>query len=80
MVLACLIIYHLLGIGLVDVGEASVLVSDEMSDEGEGVLQFRNDGVLIFLMRIVITCRDVGATHTDVVEIFFLSSFTGAEP
>ena len=42
--------------------------SNEMANEGEGVLQFTNDSIFIFLMWVMITCRDVGATHTDAVE------------
>lgn len=48
--------------------EASVFGGDEMADEGEGVLQLRNNGVLVVFMRVMITCRDVGTTHADAVE------------
>ena len=61
-------LYHLLGIGLVGVGEASVLGGDEMLDEGEGVLQLGNDGEFIVLMGQVIAGGDVGTTHADAVE------------
>ena len=43
-------LYHLLGIGLVGVGEAAVLGGDEMADEGEGVLQLGYDGIFIVLV------------------------------
>ena len=61
-------LYHLLGIGLVGVGEASVLGGDEMADEGEGVLQLSNDGEFIVLVGQVIAGGDVGTTHADAVE------------
>jgi len=61
-------LYHLLGIGLVDVREALVLGGDEMANEGEGVFQLTNDSIFIFLMWVMITCRDVGTAHADAIE------------
>lgn len=48
-------LYHLLGIGLVDVREALVLGGDDMADEGESVFQLTNDSIFIFLMWVMIT-------------------------
>ena len=61
-------LYHLLGIGLVGVGEAAVLGGDEMADEGEGVLQLSNDGIFIVLVGQVVAGGDVGTTHADAIE------------
>ena len=59
---------HLLGVGLVGVGEAAVLGGDEMADEGEGVLQLGYDGIFIVLVGQVVAGGDVGTTHADSVE------------
>ena len=61
-------LYHLLGIGLVGVGEAAVLGGDEMADEGECVLQLSNHGIFIVLVGQVVACRDVGTTHAYAIE------------
>jgi len=61
-------LYHLLGIGLVGVGEAAVLGGDEMADEGEGVLQLGYDGIFIVLVGQVVAGGNVSTTHADAVE------------
>lgn len=61
-------LYRLLGIGLVGVGEAAVLGSDEMPDEGECVLQLIYDGIFIVLMGQVVAGGDVGTAHADAIE------------
>ena len=60
--------YHLLGIGLVDMGEAAVLGGNEMPDEGEGVLQLGYDGIFIVLVGQVVAGGDVGTTHANAIE------------
>ena len=57
-----------MGIGLVDMGEASALGGDEMADEGEGVFQLGYDGIFIVLVGQVVANGDIGTTHTDAVE------------
>ena len=57
-----------MGIGLVDMGEASALGGDEMLDEGEGVFQLGYDGIFIVLVGQVVAGGDVGTTHADAIE------------
>lgn len=57
-----------MGIGLVDMGEASVLGGDEILDEGEGELQFGYDGIFIVLVWQVVAGGDVGTAHADAIE------------
>ncbi len=57
-----------MGIGLVDMGEASALGGDEMLDEGEGVFQLGYDGIFIVLVGQVVAGGDVGTAHADAVE------------
>ena len=57
-----------MGIGLVDMREASVLGGDEMQDEGEGELQFGYDGIFIVLVWQVVAGGDIGTAHTYAVE------------
>jgi hypothetical protein len=61
-------LYHLLGIGLVGVGEAAVLGGDEMADEAERMLQLGNDTVFIVLMRVMIASRDVGTAYANAIQ------------
>ncbi len=61
-------LYHLLGIGLEDMREASMLGGDKMLDEGEGVLHFGNDGIFIVLVGKVVACWYIGTTHADAIE------------
>lgn len=61
-------LYHLLGIGLVGVGEAAALGGNEMTDESERVLQLGYDGVFIVLVGQVVAGGDVGTTHADAIE------------
>lgn len=57
-----------MGIGLVDMREASVLDGDEMLDEGEGVFQLGYDGIFIVLVGQVVAGGDVGTAHADAIE------------
>ena len=57
-----------MGIGLVDMGEASALGGDEMLDEGEGVFLLGYDGIFIVLVGQVVAGGDVGTAHADAIE------------
>lgn len=59
---------HLLGVGLVGVGETVVLGGDEMADEGEGVFQLGYDGIFIVLVGQVVANGDVSTAHADSIE------------
>ena len=59
---------HLLGIGLVNMGETAVLGGNEMADEGEGVFQLGYDGIFIVFVGQVVANGDVSTAHADAIE------------